>query len=558
MKILRARRFSRLAIFLPVFSLALSFLFLVSQPGGADSAYKVPTANPTFVSGSRVSGNFVNVQAIDGTYMRVRESLAGGVRYLDTRWQNWQSFTEASRSKLINIVIELEGYQTVASDSWYVQFYNYNTGAWDTSWYSLGSLPTVPVGNLQVAVNDAARSRTFVSAAGAFQLRFVDNNTAMGGTDGTRTNLYIDLLRARFIYDITSPASTITAPLDLEQTNATSYTIRGISSDPAPDASGVTLVEVSVNGGSSWNTVTPVAPGDYSSWSYIWNPIPGEGAYNIRSRATDGCGNVETPGAGVRLIADWTRPQVSGVTPLNGAINVNVSTNLTAGFLEDNNMKASTINSSTFTLVDEDGTPISGTISYDSVGKVATFDPTSDLFHGYNYTATLTTGITDLVGNSLAANYVWTFRTADILSMTLTGTYNRDGTPGGGSVNFGPMSPEAAPFVVGGGTPPYAVRLNVKSSTNWNLLLRATADLTDNVQVPPVTIPLSQLQWGLTGIDIWTPFTLLDAAVYLSARSRTPQPAGSNIDFDLRMDLYWDDAPGSYSTGAVFTVIQQP
>jgi hypothetical protein len=551
---LRTRFFVIAVVLLALLSLPL----LAPHPGEADTTYKVPTANPSFSNGSLVSGSYVNVQTADNTYMGVRESGLLFWWYLDMSWESWQTFNEASRSQVLDIVVDLEGYQSDAAESWYAQFYNFNTGGYDSTWYSLGSFPTSPDGTAQIRVGDAVRARAFVSATGQFRLRIADAGVATGGLEWTRTTLYIDLLRASFIYDVRRPVSNITAPLNGEYTNATAYTIRGTSSDPGPDPSGVASVAVSTNGGGSWNPATPAAPGDYSTWSYAWNPIPAEGTYTIRSRATDAVGNVETPGAGVQLIVDWTPPRVSSTSPLNGAINVGVGSNVQATFLEMYNIQASTVNATTFTLTDELGTPIAGAISYDPVSKTATFDPAADLFYGYNYTATLTTGITDLAGNPLAANYAWTFRTADILTMSLLDTYNRDGTPGGGSVSFGTIDPDNSPFVVGGGSPPYAVRLGVLSSTNWNILVKATSDLTDVSSLPPLTIPIAQLQWRLTGGTAWTPFTLLDTGVFSPARSRTPQPAGSEVPFDLRLDLNWEDTPGNYSTTIVFTLMEQP
>lgn len=527
----------------------------------ADSAYKVITANPAFTVGSRINGTFANTQTSDNSYMQVREgwTFIGWqlVACLDMQLNNWQAFNEATREKLLDIAIELEGYQNNAADSWYVQFYNYDAGAWDSSWYFLGSLPTSPDGTLQVAVGNATLARRFVSAAGAFRLRFADNNTVNGGTDGTRTRLYIDLLRARFVYDITPPSSTVTAPADMEYTNAHVYTVAGTSSDPGPDASGVSLVEVSTDGGGSWSAATPAAPGDFSSWSYNWT-IPGEGTYTVRSRATDRVNNVEAPEAGSRVVVDWTPPQVSSVTPPGGSINVGVDTLITASFNEANGMNAGTVNPTTFTLTDEEGTPIAGSVTYDPGTMTATFDPASDLFYGYVYTARLTTGITDMAGNPLPADYSWSFRTADILALSLVDTYNRDGTPGGGSVDFGSMNPEGSPYVVGGGPAPYAVKLVVLSSTGWNLFTNATSDLTDASQAPPAIIPVSQLQWMLSGGSSWIPFTLLSSQVYPTAQNRTPQPGGSELPFDLRLDLTWDDLPGNYSTTVVFLAMVQP
>jgi len=393
----------------------LSLVLVAStSPGVADSAYKVPTANPSFTRGSLVSGSFLNVQTNDNTYMRVRESAVLFFFYFfDSTWASWQSFTEASRSKLVDIQIELVGYQSDTAESWYVQFYNYNTSAWDSTWYALGSLPTSPKGTRQVAVGSAARARTFVSAAGAFRLRLADAGTAGGSWETTQTNLYIDLLRAQFLYDVTPPVSSVTAPTNGEQTRAHSYTITGTSSDPAPDASGVTAVDVSVDGGTSWNPAVPSAPGNYSTWSYAWNPIPGEGTYNIRSRARDDAGNVETPGPGVNLIVDWTPPVVAGTSPANGQTNVAVTAVMQATFTEANGMKASTIDSSTF-LVKKGGVGVAGSVSYDPGSKTAHFDPTGDLSYGTFYTATLTTGITDQAGNPLASDYTWTFTTAPV------------------------------------------------------------------------------------------------------------------------------------------------
>lgn len=537
--------------------LALLPLAFLSDPGMAGSAYKVPTANPVMTRGVIVSGSYVNVQTSDNTRMRIRESLAGGVRYIDMSWNAWQAYTEAPRSKLINIVVELEGYQTNAGDSWFVQFYNYVSGAWDTSWYSLGSLPIGSDGTREVAVNDGVRSRTFVSDTGAFRLRFADTNTVNGGGDGTRSDIYIDLLRARFIYDVTPPLSAVTFPLDGAYTNATSLRVQGTSSDPAPDASGVAQVQVSLDGGTSWAPVSPASPGDYSSWFFDWT-VPGEGAYVIRSRAADGVDNVETPGAGNRVVVDWTPPQVASTSPGNGEVNVTVGAVVQARFLEANGMDPSTLNPTTFTLVDEEGAPVAGSVTYDAGTMTATFDPAGDLLYGYTYTATLTTGVRDLAGNPMSAPCSWSFSTADILSLSLTETYNRDGTPGGGSVDFGAMSPEGSPYVVGGGSPPYAVRLRVLSSTRWNMLVRANTDLEDHTQTPPASIPISRLQWSLSGAGDWRPCDLVGAEMFSPARDRTPQPGGSVLDLDLMLSLEWEDAPGDYSTGVVFLLMEEP
>jgi len=107
---------------------------------------------------------------------------------------------------------------------------------------------------------------------------------------------------------------------------------------------------------------------------------------------------------------ETTPPTVASTAPANTATGVAIATSVTATFSEA--MRASTINTTTFTL--SDGTnAVSGTVTYDSDTKTATFTPTSALAYSTTYTATITTGVKDLVGNALAADYTWSFTTED-------------------------------------------------------------------------------------------------------------------------------------------------
>jgi hypothetical protein len=110
-------------------------------------------------------------------------------------------------------------------------------------------------------------------------------------------------------------------------------------------------------------------------------------------------------------------PTVISTDPLNLATNVPLDKNISATFSVA--MNPATINSSTFILMDGT-TLIPGVISYS--GTTATLNPTNNLELGKTYTATITTGVANVVGTSLASNYVWTFSTGAAVAPTVIST----------------------------------------------------------------------------------------------------------------------------------------
>jgi hypothetical protein len=103
-------------------------------------------------------------------------------------------------------------------------------------------------------------------------------------------------------------------------------------------------------------------------------------------------------------------PTVISDGPANGAC---PNTTVVATFSQA--MNPSTINATTFTLTGPGTTPVAGTVTYDVPGHVATFTPAANLALSTLYTATITTGAQDLLGNSLASDFVWTFTTSAVL-----------------------------------------------------------------------------------------------------------------------------------------------
>jgi hypothetical protein len=101
-------------------------------------------------------------------------------------------------------------------------------------------------------------------------------------------------------------------------------------------------------------------------------------------------------------------PTVISETPPNGAAGICPNTVVTATFSEA--MNPATINTTTFTLTGPGVTPVTGAVTY--AGSTATFTPSGALVLNTLYTATVKTGATDVFGNVLAANFVWSFTTS--------------------------------------------------------------------------------------------------------------------------------------------------
>ncbi len=109
---------------------------------------------------------------------------------------------------------------------------------------------------------------------------------------------------------------------------------------------------------------------------------------------------------------DTTAPSVSSTTPAAAATGVARNSSITATFDED--IFAITVDAASFTLAaSSTSNTTAGSVSFDGASNVATFSPNDPLGLLTTYTATLTTAITDLSGNALAADYGWSFTTAD-------------------------------------------------------------------------------------------------------------------------------------------------
>ncbi|MBA2706858.1 MAG: Ig-like domain-containing protein, partial [Gemmatimonadaceae bacterium] len=73
---------------------------------------------------------------------------------------------------------------------------------------------------------------------------------------------------------------------------------------------------------------------------------------------------------------------------------------------------------------------VPGAVSYNPATNIATFTPTGPLANGTNYTVTVTTGVRDVGGNPLAANFISNFTTVlvvDVIAPTVVSVVPSNG-----------------------------------------------------------------------------------------------------------------------------------
>jgi len=131
--------------------------------------------------------------------------------------------------------------------------------------------------------------------------------------------------------------------------------------------------------------------------------------------------------------SDTTPPTVTSVQPGPGAVLVNAQ--IRAIFSEE--IDPLSLNPTTFFVRDPAHQLVAGTISY--LNKTATFTLAAPLAPGI-YSVTLTTGIQDVVGNPLPADYLWNF-TVDRTAPTVVST-----SPSSNAVNVSPSGPVSVTF----------------------------------------------------------------------------------------------------------------
>ncbi|MDI5950143.1 Ig-like domain-containing protein [Flavobacterium yafengii] len=118
-------------------------------------------------------------------------------------------------------------------------------------------------------------------------------------------------------------------------------------------------------------------------------------------------------------------PMVISTDPANNATNVFLNKIVTANF--NMPMNQATINATTFTLK-QGTTTVTGSVSYN--GTTANFAPTAPLATNTIYTGTITTGVKNVQGTTIASSYTWTFTTGSVTAPNVTATDPADNASG--------------------------------------------------------------------------------------------------------------------------------
>jgi hypothetical protein len=172
--------------------------------------------------------------------------------------------------------------------------------------------------------------------------------------------------------------------------------------------------------------------------------------------------SVETEASTVTTV-DITRPTVIATSPANGATGVSRAGTATVTFSEP--MDPMSITTANFNIrISASGVILAGTVTYNATTRVAEFVPSSPLPNLTQLTVTVTTGVKDLAGNTLATAFTssWTTRDEDGPTVVVS--------PSNNAVGVSPSTLITATFSE-------AVDANTVNGTN--LFLRVTGTTTN-------------------------------------------------------------------------------
>lgn len=260
---------------------------------------------------------------------------------------------------------------------------------------------------------------------------------------------------------------------------------------------------------------------------------------------------------------DNTPPGVSVVTPRNNAVDIAINSAISASFNEPLNPLS--VSGSSFMLTDG-SSMVSGVVNYN--GTTATFTPDNSLATTTTYTATLTTAITDLAGNNMAADYSWSFTTAADTGDTTPPTVTSESPVNGAidvarnsaiSVDFSealnPATVNTASFILTSASGVVAGNVTYNGiSASFTPLVALqdstlyTATLTANIADLAGNTLTSNYAWSFTTAAATAPSDITPPTVVDG--SQVPADTATNVATNEAVSVAFDEVldPGSVNT----------
>jgi Ice-binding-like/Bacterial Ig-like domain len=311
-------------------------------------------------------------------------------------------------------------------------------------------------------------------------------------------NDYVWTFMTGLVANATAPTVILTNPINLATNVPLNQKIAAIFSeamDPATITAPLTFtVKPTLGGPNVTGTVTYNAASDTAIFSPTAN-LSASTQYTatISNAAKDLSGNALIAGPvpnpwtfTTGTLANSAGPTITLEFPANLATLVPIDTTVSATFSAP--MDPATINTTTFLVtVTADGTPVTGTVTYNVASQVATFTPLLNLAINTQYTATVSPAAQDLSGNALVPGMVpnpWTFTTGPVAGGASPPTVNL-GTAANFAVLATASTTSTGPVIINGdvglapgtsqGIPP--AQVNGTIHVNDAIATQAQADL---------------------------------------------------------------------------------
>ncbi len=134
-----------------------------------------------------------------------------------------------------------------------------------------------------------------------------------------------------------------------------------------------------------------------------------DGERSVYLEVKDAAGNIADDPARNYITLDRTAPTIIAVTPEDGAVDVNVDTNITIIFSEV--LVDESITESMLAVADQNGVIMDGAMEYIKENSMMIFTPESTLEYYTTYTIIILPGAQDLAGNALENEHSYSFTT---------------------------------------------------------------------------------------------------------------------------------------------------